>query len=531
MFPGQKTNNFITYYQSPIMLYKKPPLLLIICLIGWLPVFSQDNYREGYEKADPIPVNAQLELRERVKIHQEFLKQAIQQNDSLHQLYAFLYLFTDYGKAGDYVEADRYLLKADAFAKSSGKTNWQGWVSHRKGILFLRLKKYEESIKHYKIAAQLCGEAGDSLCLAESLEQIGAIYGQIQDFEASEYYYSQALPLIEKYGNEFQQSTVFNNYAIRLFYQGKPAEAIPFYRRSIAIYRKQSRHKEEAQALNNLATAYKNLNLLSLAIETYDSCLLLNKKLNFPDNLITNYLGLHELYKEKQDFQIANDFLIKYYTLRDSLIGAQTQEKIADLEIKYESREKELALQKSQTDHLLTQNKLERRTLLLLLIIVLIAFGIWRWRFLTRQAKQEIKKNQENLTRVTSLLIKKNKRLLDLEKTVNDQTKYGNPDREENATDKNLLSLRILTNDDWNDFKIFFEKSFPGYLMHLRTHFNNLSEAEERLFLFIKLNLKRKEAAAILGISSDSVKKTRHRLRKRLELEKDVDLEEYIRSF
>ena len=47
-------------------------------------------------------------------------------------------------------------------------------------------------------------------------------------------------------------------------------------------------------------------------------------------------------------------------------------------------------------------------------------------------------------------------------------------------------------------------------------------EAEERLFLFIKLNLTSQEAAAMLRISVDGVKKTRNRLRKRLGLGEDV---------
>lgn len=71
----------------------------------------------------------------------------------------------------------------------------------------------------------------------------------------------------------------------------------------------------------------------------------------------------------------------------------------------------------------------------------------------------------------------------------------------------------------------------PGYIQRLRTVNYELSEAEERLFLLLKLNLKRKEIAGILGISPDSVKKTRTRLRKRLILSANESLEDYIRNF
>jgi DNA-binding CsgD family transcriptional regulator len=95
----------------------------------------------------------------------------------------------------------------------------------------------------------------------------------------------------------------------------------------------------------------------------------------------------------------------------------------------------------------------------------------------------------------------------------------------------NLYNQHILTPADWLAFKIYFEKAYPGYLFRLRNAFPAISEAEERLFLFIKLKLANKEAAAILGISVDSVRKTRTRLRKRMEISQEVNLEEYIARF
>ncbi len=94
-----------------------------------------------------------------------------------------------------------------------------------------------------------------------------------------------------------------------------------------------------------------------------------------------------------------------------------------------------------------------------------------------------------------------------------------------------ITNQRILTNGDWVSFKTKFKKVYPGYLFRLRTAYPILSEAEERLFLFIKLNLKTKEIAAILGISVDSVKKARFWLRKRIHLNEDVPLDNFIHDF
>jgi len=47
----------------------------------------------------------------------------------------------------------------------------------------------------------------------------------------------------------------------------------------------------------------------------------------------------------------------------------------------------------------------------------------------------------------------------------------------------------------------------------------------------LKLNLNRQEIAATLGISPSTVKKGRLRLRKRLNLESEEDLNQFIQQF
>lgn len=146
----------------------------------------------------------------------------------------------------------------------------------------------------------------------------------------------------------------------------------------------------------------------------------------------------------------------------------------------------------------------------------------------SRRNKLELAQNQKNLNQLTQILIKKNSQLSNMEEELATLKEI-----EEKPSDfeQNLYNQKILTTEDWNAFKVYFEKSYPGLLSKIRDAFPTLTEAEERLFLFIKLNLTRKEAASILGITSDTVKKTRYRLRKKLELDEGVSLDDFVRSF
>ncbi len=65
----------------------------------------------------------------------------------------------------------------------------------------------------------------------------------------------------------------------------------------------------------------------------------------------------------------------------------------------------------------------------------------------------------------------------------------------------------------------------------LREKYPDLSPAEERQFLLIKLNINNKESAVMLGISLPSVKKNRYRLKKQFDLSEQEDLDKFVRNF
>ena len=58
----------------------------------------------------------------------------------------------------------------------------------------------------------------------------------------------------------------------------------------------------------------------------------------------------------------------------------------------------------------------------------------------------------------------------------------------------------------------------------------DLSSADLKICALIKLNFSGKEMAHLLGISLGSVHVARHRLRKKMDLERDVNLTNFINS-
>ncbi len=498
-------------------------LLFFICSLYASPMNAQANFRAGWEQANPLAPASPLELEEKVKTHQAFLDHATPQNDPLPRLYGFLYLFEDYLNAHDFSKAAEYLLEAETLAKDSNNSDWQGFVVFRRGVLNLRLKNYKQAITYYEKAAMLCTAAGDSLCMGESLGQIGSMYSQIGDYARAHQYFESALPLITRYGTNTRLAALLDNFGNLLSNQGRPAEAVPYFKKALMASEKAGDQRQTTIFQNNLAGAYCELRQYGQSLNLYRHCILLNKEKNWQEDLIYNYAGISGVFERTGRYREALDFFKKYQGLQDSLIGVSTQGKIAHLETQYYRQQQEIELQKSQAELATAHHSLERGILLLAALGLLVAVGLWRWRLQNRQARRDGLQNRENLAQLTRILLEKNELLAKLESQVAPLPPEG--------FEESLYDQRILTEADWVAFKGYFDKAHPGYLLRLRTAYPSLSDAEERLFLFIKLNLTRKEAAAILGISPDSVKKTRQRLRQRLGLGEEVELEVYVRGF
>jgi tetratricopeptide (TPR) repeat protein len=505
--------------------FKLIGFLIIFVLLKITVVSAQENFRMGIESADPVPKNSSLGFEAKIKIHQDFLEPAIRSGDRISELYGYLYLAQDYATNLNYSEATRYLLKAQAIAEQADHPGWVGWVVHRKGVVATRLKDYQKAVQEYELAATLCAQGRDSLCLAESLEQLSVMNAKLDNFEKAQYYHEISMPLIEKYGGLEQLGAALNNFGIVNSLQDRATEAIPYFEKSIDIYHRLNKHKEESKALNNLADAFRRQKRFDLASETYHRCLLMNQEHHITENLIANYSGLVALHKEREDYRLAYEYLGKYYELLDSIAGTETNQKIAELEVQYESQQKELELEKSSTAYLQTRRSLERSILVILSLLLLVGFGLWRWRIQTTMVKRELLQNQRNLNQLTNVLLKKNEQLA----LLNEKFSHGSVIYSEEAGSRefgdNLYDLRILTDDDWQAFKGSFQNAFPGYINRLRNLYPLLSDAEERLCLLMKLNLSGKEIATILGILPDSVKKTRYRIRKKLDLPESVKLE------
>ena len=95
---------------------------------------------------------------------------------------------------------------------------------------------------------------------------------------------------------------------------------------------------------------------------------------------------------------------------------------------------------------------------------------------------------------------------------------------------QDLTRQTILTEAEWQHFKTSFDKIYPSFFIRLRQQATDITKAEQRMAALTMLQINSKEMAAILGISPDSVRKTKQRLRQRLQLKDPEDMLERLTS-
>ena len=96
---------------------------------------------------------------------------------------------------------------------------------------------------------------------------------------------------------------------------------------------------------------------------------------------------------------------------------------------------------------------------------------------------------------------------------------------------KSLISENISHDDDWKNFTSNFDVVYENYLARLSKEYPILTPADLRLCAYLKMGLSSKDIAPLMNITFRSVEMSRYRLRKKLGLDRAVNLTEFLSNF
>ncbi|MBW1297107.1 helix-turn-helix and ligand-binding sensor domain-containing protein [Aquimarina litoralis] len=147
--------------------------------------------------------------------------------------------------------------------------------------------------------------------------------------------------------------------------------------------------------------------------------------------------------------------------------------------------------------------------------------------------EDEIKAKSRELTQVAYVNLNKNKILKKIrDKIIKIQESPSNSrSHEGNYMDLRRLVEYYITDKESRIFKINFDKSHQEFYERLSKEYPSLTSKDLRLCAYLKMNLSSKEIAPLLGISPQSVDVNRHKLRKKLHLDSEDNLTNFLMVF
>lgn len=435
------------------------------------------------------------------------------------------------------VALDHYKKALDLFGQLDDKAGIAGTLSHI-GHLFEKQQYYNQAIDYQQKALGIYEQIQDKTGLAKVLDNMGSIYEDLKDYPKAYEYFSQALAYNRQANNQVNAVVDLNNLGDILQKQGKYNDALPFFFEGLALARKLHQRYQLRSVYRDISQTYFLLDNPSKAYTYLDSA--------------------YEMYGEVYNLETARQ-------TAEMQVIYQTQEK--DKEITLLERDKKIStlwwyilgvggsllfllavvivnrqrLLLNKNRKILEQNELlfeaERALQRTALENANLNEAQLKIQLENKQLKAQTLQNEldtrnRELTGRTLTIVQKNEILTDIITQI--QLALRKPAAEKDELLQQLSGMidkNIQLNKDWNEFQLAFEQIHSDFFTRLQQEYPELTAGDLRLCSLIRLNMDSKDMANTLGISQDSLRVNRHRLRKKLRLQQKDSLTNFMMTF
>jgi hypothetical protein len=572
------------FWQVPLSLVAQPPEILPVDSIYQLLSLKEDKHGENYfelaskigHQDTAVAFTIMNELEKRFKTSNGYFKtrfnllkghvnylfhpkqsselakflcqQAINQSYEVGDPYLIAFANAESGrflssKTEELELATTYLLASyELYEQLPSQPERQYRIFIPLGELLFHCREFEKSILFTRKAI-------------ESLKDTGVVYDEVrtrmyntlaQDFEqlgeldSAILYYNVSLTLAKKINN-IPWIGMNKGFIGQVFFKQEKYDSS----RSLLEYDYQvNRYKEHALAAKSLlwlarldAVNGKNNSALSKARESLNILKTLNTSiyLQAGSYLEMTYYTLADVHRSLANLDSFYYYFRLYSSLHDSLQRVVTLSNTKTSQIRIDNERNIRAIQVLEKERKNEDLKRNFLIVVILLFSVILFLYVKKLRLNQRHknemtehrqkvAESELKSAREQMKLFTENIIGQT----DLIEKLQNRLQHKELDVEQQRVIEELTHQTILTEQDWANFKRLFEKIYPRFFRNLKERAHEITVAEQRMAALTRLNLTARQMASMLGISVDSVHKSRQRLRQRLQVPSDESLEKSI---
>lgn len=311
-----------------------------------------------------------------------------------------------------------------------------------------------------------------------------------------------------------------------------------------------------APSYGNLAYCYYLLGDFDKAYDFYYRSLEISEGQNMDHITKVTYKDLSDTYRDDGKLDLAILYLEKYFYLKDSLQGAEVRQKLYQLESEHKN-----AIQKQEITELEQKNRIQRQQLFITYggIAGLLGLGFFIFRNMriknkhkkeiaqeklkqTRQREElqilkveqlnkELKLKKQDITRMAIDISKKQEFADDLITKMDDVKQFleAKGNKQWRILEQTIRE-RLQTNDEQSLFNENIDQINQTFYRNLKDRFPSLSKNDLVLCGLIRLGLSNKEMANLRGVSNESIRVGKYRLKKKLNCESSQEVERFLQT-
>ncbi len=454
--------------------------------------------------------------------------------NGIYQAYVMNGLGILNGKRSDYINALKYFTKAYELKIALGETDVDKELTNV-AIVYRYMKAYDEAVLFGKKALKIGFANSDTTSIINSYDTIGDIMQDAQRLDSAKHYYAMAYDLALKAGDRLRIQELASEQAILLRKEGRFDKAIAILKPLINI-------PDISREL--LLSTYSVLADVYLDLNQSDSAIYYARRLNeeaFKSGanqkiLLSNW-QLREAYILKGDYRSAVKYGNLYKAYRDTLEQQNREELFSDSRVKLETADqrRQIALLEKQTKiDALTKGRLIIIIVAVSVFSVLLISFVFFWyrhrqkisQLENQKLKADIERSERDLYQQTLHMVHLNNSYNDVEKELK-KMKVADGDLEINRL-FNKINIGKLLEKDWENFNKYFGNVNKDFHDKLDETNDKLTQHEKRICALIKVNLTNREIATILNIEPKSAKMAKYRIKKKLKLDEQVELQEFL---
>lgn len=440
-----------------------------------------------------------------------------------------------YWEKGDYPEALEHFTKAYNLAKKNKDNELIATLLNNMGLVQWRMNNYKEAMECYTEAAKLGEQLGDSVLVGLTHTNRSLILRDEKKYKSAFEHNNKAIAIFEKLNDAYNLAIVYNNQGQLYRYTGNPDRALHYYQLSLSKCSEDNLN-QKATGLQNIASCYRDKGNAKKSFDAIHKAIKISLKLNNKVRISEGYSELSQFHEKFRHPDSALYYMKKHYALQMEIMDDSENEKLSQNLAKLGMEVKNLKIENLQKEKEIAKIQLGGIISALLALLVIIGFFFYRhfskMRFKRRQLELELSnshqiieiREQELKTYIIDLS-RKNAIISSLQEEPQEVEEPTNPTEEEIAA---LLEQKILTDDDWETFRLRFKSIYPDFFTKISESHIALTEAENRLLVLMRLELNSKDMANILGISPQSVRVCKMRLKKKLSADKYESVEDFL---